>query len=249
MQLVEVCVDSLESSLAAVNGGASRLELCSALSEGGLTPFPGLLRILKQKYNVNIPIYCMLRPNNGCDFVYNEDQMEIIIHDMELLNGLGADGFVFGSLNRQSRIDEANCRLVTAKAVEYGSKPVTFHRAFDYTNPEDFETNIDLISSMGFTRILTSGYKNSADQGMENIKKLVTHALNSSNKIIIMPGSGVNEENILHLLNGTGCAEIHGSFKMLKEFGLGREFKCELSEENVFVTDEDKVKKSMMKLK
>lgn len=232
-----------------MNGGASRLELCSALSEGGLTPFPGLLRILKQKYNVTIPIYCMLRPNNGCDFVYNEDQMEIILHDMDLLNSLGADGFVFGSLDSHSRIDEANCQMVMAKAVEYGGKPVTFHRAFDYTNPEDFEMNIDLISSMGFTRILTSGYKNSADQGMENIKKLVTHALNSSNKIIIMPGSGVNEENILHLLNETGCSEIHGSFKKLKPFNLERQFQCELSGEKVFVTDEEKVKKSLRKLK
>lgn len=231
-----------------MNGGASRLELCSALSEGGLTPFPGLLRILKQKYHVNIPIFCMLRPNNGCDFVYNEDQMEIILSDMDILNSLGADGFVFGSLNKQCKIDENNCMIVMAKAVEYGGKPVTFHRAFDYTNPEDFETNIDLVSSMGFTRILTSGYKNSAEQGMENIKKLVTRALNSSNKIIIMPGSGVNENNILHLLDGTGCTEIHGSFKMIKELDLEREFNCELGDEKVFITDESKVKESVKKL-
>lgn len=233
-----------------MNGGASRLELCSALSEGGLTPFPGLLWVIKQHHNVTIPIYCMLRPNNGCDFVYNEDQMKIILYDMQLLNSLGADGFVFGALDNRCRIHEANCRMVMAKAMEYGNgRPVTFHRAFDYTNPEEYEKNVELISSMGFTRILTSGYKNSADQGMENIKKLVTHALNSSYNIIIMAGSGVNEENIRNIMDGTGCTEIHGSFKKLKRFDDSRnEFACDLNGEKVFVTDEEKVKKSVMKL-
>lgn len=130
---MEVCVDNVESAESAIKGGASRLELCSALSEGGLTPTVGLLTAVKSFST--IPVFVMIRPRGGNDFVYSQREQTTIFVDATSLNENGADGFVFGALTKNRKVDEHLCQRVLDIA---GKKPVTFHRAFDLVaNPSE----------------------------------------------------------------------------------------------------------------
>ncbi|KAK8743499.1 hypothetical protein OTU49_001112, partial [Cherax quadricarinatus] len=106
---LEVCVDSLDSAIAAVDGGADRLELCSALSEGGLTPTPGLLAAVKKHISRPVDVFCIVRPRAG-PMVYSEGEVEVILKDAEILKNTGADGFVFGALNADGLIDKKLCK-------------------------------------------------------------------------------------------------------------------------------------------
>ena len=125
---MEICIDSLESAKNAIEGGATRLEICSALSEGGLTPTPSFLQ--KIKSFSSIPIYAMLRIRSG-NFVYTKEEMEVMLQDLKILKDYGADGFVFGALTPDNEIDVESCKDILSAAE---SLPVTFHRAFDEVN-------------------------------------------------------------------------------------------------------------------
>lgn len=207
MSFLEVCVDSIESGLNAVAGGAQRLELCSALSEGGLTPTVGTLKILKEK--IHIPIFVMIRPRRGNDFNYTDLELDSMLHDIKLFLNAGADGFVFGALNATGSIDvSANQKLLMA----CGGKPVTFHRAFDVTDPTKKLENAKLVAELGFSRILTSGFCSSAEQGVHNLQELV----DSKSGILIMAGAGVNAKNVGKILSETGCKEFHASARVKK---------------------------------
>ena len=154
---MEVCVDSLESAIEAANGGAMRLELCSSLTCGGLTPSVGLLEAVKSR--IKAPVFVMLRPRGG-DFIYSKCELEIMKSDAQLLRDRGADGFVFGALLEDGRIDSRSCEEL---ATICKPLPMTFHRAID-ASKHPIE-NIPTLISIGFNRILTSGGKASALDG------------------------------------------------------------------------------------
>ncbi|XP_033611619.1 copper homeostasis protein cutC homolog [Cryptotermes secundus] len=232
--MLEVCVDSVESALNAYNGGASRLELCAALSEGGLTPSPGMLQIVKSL--VTIPVFVMLRPRGGEDFVYSCYEVEVMKHDASILKNLGADGFVFGALTPSGEIDKNVCKEIMDVV---SPLPATFHRAFDVCH--NIRMALPAVIEAGFSRLLTSGQELTAREGIPVIKKLV---LDANGRIIIMPGAGITKVNIGEILRQTGAREFHASAKVLKKCS-GPPSKCTLgsrSQQNVLVTSEGLVR-------
>ncbi|KAH8388624.1 hypothetical protein KR093_011493, partial [Drosophila rubida] len=201
---LEVCVDSIKSAFAAEEGGASRIELCSALQEGGLTPTPGTLKTLKE-LPFTLPIFCMLRPRRGTDFVYSEEEMQATLTDMELLRAHGADGFVFGALTTDRRIDVDKCRRVMERSC---GLPVTFHRAFDLTDAKCMHDNVELLKELGFKRLLSSGFRPSAAEGADTLAQLIAK---HHRDITIMPGAGIKVSNLEEILTNSRCLEFHAS--------------------------------------
>lgn len=199
-RILEVCAGSVESVAAARNGGAARVELCSALEIGGITPSVGL--ITEARHIEGIALNVLIRPRGG-DFLYNESEVATMEQDIVAARQCGADGVVIGALTAEGDVDVQVCnRLI--KAAEGMS--ITFHRAFDMCrNP--FLALEDIIS-LGCHRILTSGQAASAYAGITLIKQLVEAA---QGRISIMPGCGVNAANAIAILNSTGCYEIHAS--------------------------------------
>lgn len=146
----------------------------------------------------------MLRPRCG-DFVYSQLEMDCVLEDMKNLHANGVDGFVFGALTIDKKIDEHCCSLVKQHS---NSLPLTFHRAIDITDPLLLAENVAKIESLGFSRVLTSGLKSTAELGIENITKMQQY---SKGGIIVMPGAGVNLNNVEMILTATGCKEFHSS--------------------------------------
>ncbi|KAK3921193.1 Copper homeostasis protein cutC-like protein [Frankliniella fusca] len=201
---MEVCVDSVESAVNAVEGGAARLELCSSLSEGGLTPTPGLLRAVSTAINEAVPIFCMLRVRGGNDFVYSKEEVEAMKFDAIVLKDSGkVDGFVFGALTPSGDLDVDACHTILQVT---NPLPVTFHRAIDVCR--DPLLAVSIAADLGFKRILTSGQEESALKGVNLIKKMVEEA---DGQISIMVGAGVTKDNIAFILEQTGAKEYHGS--------------------------------------
>lgn len=148
----------------------------------------------------------MIRIRRG-DFNYSDEEVEAMKEDVKYFKSQGADGIVFGFLNSESKIHVENCQKITdAWGAE---KPMTFHRAFDETNREDFETNIDLLEGLGISRILTSGFEPSAEAGLESLKKMVTYT--QGRTISILPGAGINKNNVARIVSDANCREIHAS--------------------------------------
>lgn len=214
MRILEVCAGSIESISAAYKGGAYRVELCSALSEDGLTPSVGMIRYAKSLEGLKVHV--LIRPRCG-DFVYTEDEIKCMEEDIRICRDLDVDGVVIGALTRDSEIDIDTCkRLVEAAYSDEGSSKmnITFHRAFDVCrNPEEA---LEQIISLGCNRLLTSGQATSAEKGIPMLSKLVKQA---DGRIIIMPGAGVNEQNAARILDETGATEIHGSARSSRVFG------------------------------
>lgn len=200
MRVLEVCVDSYESALIAAKSGADRLELCHDLSVGGLTPTAGLVSVVKKA--VSIPVYVLIRPRAG-NFQYVTHEVEQMLADIKVIKQIGADGFVFGALSRQNEVDVNICQQLLSESSNF---PATFHRAFDKMSNK--EKALDEIIKLGFTRILTSGGLEAAIDGIETLKNLVNQACD---RIIIMPGGNINEDNILHVLQTTKAREFHSS--------------------------------------
>jgi copper homeostasis protein len=195
---VEICVDSVESAIVAQTAGASRVELCDNLTEGGTTPSNGT--IISARRNLDIGLNVIIRPRGG-DFLYSSLDYDIMRRDIEICGEAGADGIVIGLLRAEGTIDVER----TAKLIELAyPMEVTFHRAFDMIS-EPFSGLEDVIAS-GAKRILTSGQKNQAPDGSELIKQLADRALN---RIIIMPGGGINIFNIEKIARITGACEFH----------------------------------------
>ncbi|MEN8224775.1 MAG: copper homeostasis protein CutC [Bacteroidota bacterium] len=196
--LIEVCVTSAQSALNAEKGGAKRVELVDNLIEGGTTPSAGTIASLRHR--LNIGLYVMIRPRGG-DFCYSDLEFEIMKEDVKMAGLMGADGVVAGILMPDGNIDVK--RMGTLRNLA-GNMGFTCHRAFDMT-VNKFKALEELID-LDVERVLTSGGKNKAPEGKELIKDLIDKA---AGRIIIMPGSGVNEDSILNVKNHTGAYEFH----------------------------------------
>ena len=200
MYIFEICANSVASCKAAQEGGADRVELCSGIPEGGTTPSFGM--ICKARESIDIALNVIIRPRGG-DFLYSTDELDEMIHDIRMAKELGADGLVFGCLTRDGYVDkEAMSRLMKAA----DGLPVTFHRAFDHS-ADPFKALEDIIS-LGCVRILTSGCRPTAMEGSDLLSRLVKAA---GDRIIIMPGCGVNEGNIAEIARLSGAREFHFS--------------------------------------
>lgn len=203
--LLEAPVFTVEAGLKAAEYGINRLELCSDFGEGGETPSAGALSFLKEK--VQIPVFVMIRPRGG-DFVYTPEELYVMRKDITILRSHGADGFVFGALDKEGHVDKEACKYLM-HAVE--DSPCTFHRAFDISKDKD--KAIEDIISCGFQRILTSGGENNVTKGMSNIQKWIGQA---SDQIIIMPGGGLNPSHIPQLKCTGKLKEVHASCKAFR---------------------------------
>lgn len=202
---IEIVVYNIESALEAQKGGADRIELCDNPGEGGTTPSVGIIELVRK--NLNIEVYVMIRPRGG-DFVYTNLEVEAMMRDIDICKELKIEGVVFGILNEEGRIDRERCK----KLIEH-ARPlkVTCHRAFDMTR-DAVEALEDCVEA-GFDRILTSGRLPSAMEGSGLIRQLVQQA---KNRIIIMPGGGINEQNVMELIREAGVSEIHFSAKLFQ---------------------------------
>lgn len=202
--ILEVASFTPASALNAFAAGADRIELCTGYSEGGLTPSPGTVQYVREK--VSIPIFVMIRPRIG-DFLYTSSEKEIILRDIELFKRMGVDGIVTGALNTVGGIDKDFVKQVVQSAA---SLPVTFHRAFDLCI--DLQQSIEDLIECGVTRVLTSGGKSSVPEGLDAIRTLIK---NAGERIIILPGGGVNSSNAKKIITLTNLNEIHCSGKEL----------------------------------
>lgn len=207
---LEICANSVASCLEAQKGGAYRVELCAGIPEGGTTPSYGDIAVAR-KLLAQTKLNVIIRPRGG-DFLYSDLEQKIMLKDIEMCRKLGVDGVVIGCLTPDGDVDvQRNKELIDAA----GEMSVTFHRAFDMCrNP--FES-LEQIIGLGCERILTSGQQPKAEQGVDLIKQLVEKA---ANRIIIMPGSGINEDNIAEIARETGATEFHLSARESIKSGM-----------------------------
>lgn len=199
---LEVCAGSLTSALNAGEAGAHRVELCDNLSEGGTTPSPGV--IMQAVTKLQIPVFVLIRPRSG-DFIYSDAEFEAMKEDIVFCREQGAKGIVSGVLKTDGSVDKDRMEELVDLA---RPMKITFHRAIDMVR-DPFLALEDIIA-LGIDRILTSGQANSAIEGTGLISELVKMA---GDRIIIMPGSGINEMNIISLYQKTKTFEFHASLR------------------------------------
>ncbi|MUP44580.1 copper homeostasis protein CutC [Gramella sp. BOM4] len=196
--LIEVCVNSLESALNAEKGGAERIELCSELGVGGITPSMGLIQSVLHR--ISIPVHVLIRPRSG-NFTYSELEIEVMLADIKICKEMGVSGIVSGALTNTREIDlEKTSKLVQASEGLH----FTFHRAFDWI--KDPLLSLQQIEELGVQTLLTSGGKSNVNEGFENLIKLKEAGRNCT----IMPGGGINLENI-EKFNNSGFQAVHFS--------------------------------------
>lgn len=196
--ILEACVDSTESAVVAAEAGADRIELCANLVEGGTTPSAGSIRAAIA--DVAADVFVMIRPRGG-DFVYSRRELDIMLHDIDLAGRLSAAGVVFGCLTPDGDVDRrATGQLIAASR----PLPVTFHRAFDVAR-EPYEA-LECLADLGAARVLTSGQQPTALEGLALIADLVRIA---GNRIIVMPGVGIDASNVVRVAEATGASEFH----------------------------------------
>lgn len=212
MAILEICAGSVESAIAARDGGAARIELCAALEIGGTTPSAGL--IAEARKIEGIVLNVIIRPRGG-DFLYNEHEAACMEQDIRTCRQLGADGVVIGALTAEGDIDTALCKRLIDAA---DGMSITFHRAFDMCR--DPKRALEELIAIGCDRVLTSGQAATAEAGLPLLKELVQQA---AGRISIMPGCGVNSGNAARILQATGAAEIHASAR--KNVGSGMLFR------------------------
>jgi len=207
---LEICSFNLASAMVAQGAGADRIELCASPAEGGVTPSPGVIRTARE--HLRIALYPIIRPRGG-DFLYSDEEFRVMLRDIEYCKQVGCNGVVIGMLNADGTVDQARCARLVEAAYPLG---VTFHRAFDWAaNP--FEA-METIIQLGCERILTSGQRNTAEEGADLIDQLVRQA---DDRIAIMPGSGVRSGTIISLAEKTGASEFHTSARLLKASATG----------------------------
>lgn len=205
MALLEICIDSLESALAAQRGGADRLELCSVLGLGGLTPSAGMVLAIQEA--TGLPGMMMLRPRPG-NFVYLPSDKQVMETELAWAAHNGLQGVVVGALLPDNQPDLAWIERLRNLAPHL---EITFHRAFDLV-PDPLRTLEDLIA-IGVNRVLSSGQAVTAWDGRELLRKMVKQA---AGRIAILPGAGVRPENVAALREATGATEFHGSAAELR---------------------------------
>jgi copper homeostasis protein len=197
---VEICVDSVESAIAAANGGAERIELCSALSEGGITPSTGLINSVRAA--VDIQLFVIIRPRGG-NFVYSDHELDVMRNDIQECKARGVDGVVLGILTSEDTVDTTRTRELIDLARPL---PVTFHRAFDIC--KDMDRALEDVIACGADRLLTSGGKTDAVKGINAIAALQQKA---GNRICIMAGGGIRISNVRNVALHTRVREVHTS--------------------------------------
>jgi len=196
--IVEAAVESVDDALAAVAGGADRLELCADLNSGGTTPPSPLIAAVREK--VELPILVMIRPRGG-DFVYSEDELSQMYEDVAMARALGAAGVVLGVLDTFDRLDlERTAALVEAAE----GLPVTFHRAIDQVARR--VVSIDALAALGIARVLTSGGAETAAEGTDELRAMVQRA---NDRLTVVAGGGVRAHNAREIVERTGVTELH----------------------------------------
>ena len=196
--VVEVVVDSVAGAIAAQEGGAQRVELCTGLFEGGVTPSAATIELTRR--HVAIGLQVMIRPRGG-DFLYSDLEMEVMLRDIAVAKELGADGVVFGVLHADGTVDTTRTHHLIEAARPLN---VTFHRAFDMVADPQF--SLEELIKLGVDRVLTSGQESSALEGADTIRELVKQA---HGRIIVMPGGGIHERSAGRIVRETGAHEIH----------------------------------------
>ncbi len=243
--LIEICIGDAEGAILAERGGADRVELCSNLFEGGLSPSIGTIRAVK-KYTT-IPVNAMVRPRGG-DFCYSELEFEVMKEEVKAFKAEGVNGVVFGILTPEGEVDAKRTKELVDLARPLS---VTFHRAFDMVR--DPYKALDTLISLGVDRILTSGLEATAYEGAELLAKLNTIA---AGKLIIMPGCGIKERNFKKIDSIVHAKEYHMSLSGTKEskmqFHPGHIYMggtLRQSEFSISCSDEGKIRSMMNSLK
>jgi copper homeostasis protein len=195
---IEICVGDVESAIAAEVGGADRVELCDNLAVGGTTPSAGT--IAEACRWLSIPVHVLIRPRAG-DFVYSEREQAVMRHDLEAAKALGAAGVVLGFLTGERTVDRDRTAALIAVARPLS---VTFHRAIDQT--QDLVETLDALLAMGVDRVLTSGGRPSALDGVAMLKTMVDRA---GDRIAVMAGGRLSLDNLETVIPGSAVREIH----------------------------------------
>ncbi len=247
---VEICLDSVESAVAAQQGGADRVELCDNLSQGGTTPSLGMIKQVREQTDLGLMV--IVRPRGG-DFLYTTAEFDVMRHDMQQLHSLGTDGVVLGCLSSNGTVDKKRTAglIQLAKA---GDRPlsVTFHRAFDMTR-DPFEA-LETLLELGVDRVLTSGQATSAMAGAELIKQLQSAA---GDRLTVLPAVGIGANNVAELVAKTAVREVHIGGAVREREKSQMEFQNQLvsmgpngeSEFDVWRTSAEKVQSIVTKLK
>lgn len=196
--LIEVCVEGIDGLMAAEAGGGDRAELCASLIEGGITPSLGVVKQALRR--ATIPFTVIVRPRGG-DFLYSEAEFATMLDDVAAFRELGVHGVVAGCLTQDGRIDETRMAAIAAAA---GPLPVTCHRAFDMTR--DPEEAIEALVASGVARVLTSGQRDTALEGLEILRRTVRAA---AGRIKVMACGGLDETNIARVARESGADELH----------------------------------------
>jgi copper homeostasis protein len=235
--MLEVIGFNIDACLKAQSAGASRIELCANPGGGGTTPSYGFIKAAKTL--LSIPVVVMIRPREG-DFLYNDEEFEIMKTDIGMCRELGCDGVVTGILNDDGRIDKRRMSILKAMS----GIPMSFHRAFDRV-ADPFTALEDLIN-IGCERVLTSGGRPTAEAALDRLKALVVQA---AGRITVMPGGGIRSTNIRSIAQSTGAAEFHTSASLLKS-GLMKFINARMKEELTYAdVDEHEIASMVRELR
>ena len=198
---LEVCVDSVYGLRAAIDGGADRIELCSALEIGGLTPSAGLMRAASTS---QVPVVAIIRPRGG-DFCFDEADTQLMLHEIDAVAAAGLQGVVLGASLRDGQLDVRTLARLIKRATGHGLR-CTLHRAIDLC--PDLAQATEQAIELGFERILTSGGANSAPEGLDGLQRCFDAA---AGRITIMPGAGINADNLDLLRARLPLTDVHAS--------------------------------------
>ena len=212
----EICANGIDSAINAMQAGAARIELCSDLVEGGITPSYGTIKRTVELVSSSLVVHVLIRPRGG-DFLYSEDEIAIMCDDIATARDLGVDGVVIGALKEDGSLDvKAMERMI--KSASHLS--VTCHRAFDMC--KDAYAAIDVLKDLGVNRVLSSGQKPNALEGAINLKNFAEYAGSS---LVFMAGAGINKGNIAFIRNSSGLNEFHlsGKSKVLSAMNFKNE--------------------------
>ncbi|ARP39135.1 copper homeostasis protein CutC [Vibrio syngnathi] len=221
---IEVCIDNLESLYNALSGGANRIELCSSLALGGLTPSFGMM---KQAAKISsVPVYAMIRPRQG-DFIFDYDDILCMLEDIEACARAGLNGVVLGVLTPDGEIDMSAMQILSSKAHQL-KLAITFHRAIDQL--QDYRVALEQIIELGCERVLTSGLASNAGQGKDILKDMVSL---SQGRLDIMAGAGVTADNGLEILKHAKVQALHLSAKSTRPSLMTQASQAQMGHEDV----------------